>query len=820
MNRNGKRIRTGLLAVVMTAALIVPVLGSYENTHVNTGRQSEDIVKVSLTQLGYTEGTNNLTKFGQWYETVLKSRNESSAGFANGAWCAMYTSWCANQAGIKETTVPYYALCADGVDAFKKKGLWKEPSGYTPKPGDLVFFDWNVNNYADHTGIVMYAEDGILFSIEGNTTANRLDGETSSTNTTVPDFCLIRQRELKDKYILGYATPRYTGTAFASSEYEGIIDLEAGQKKSCRMALDDDVMDPTGSYTFGPYYGMTRGEFADYLCRAFGLTAEISGISAFSDVSATHDYYRPVMTLKKLGLTSGVGNNQYKPDVYISVTETKFMLSAVCRYVGLDIPSYGYVGDPKGKYLRRFEAAELYAEIAENSVALATAEKLTVTNTAGTDTEVPGIALRGDAYIRLSDWNTILAGTDEQDMTASGGSVGTNTRCVVKGSYTVSGRGTQTARQINYQEEAYFNIADLAGAIGLLSAAGSDTHFTLLKSGVTIANNIHTAALHDYSGLLKDEELYTPGSYSVTATVPSGQKTVQVEVRADSVKSFTNAQGEKGYWTGFAVTAPSNAVSVRVSRDGNASGLKQGVITEQADGMDRGLVVLYDLRSASATEPLMIQWLGESGNVVGQTSYQVDLSGALIEGNYVAPFTDVPKTAWYAEAVRYVKNYGIMDGTSATTFGATIRVTRGMVAQMIYAMEGKPKVTYKTVFSDVQESDWYAQAVCWASEKGVVSGYTGGKYGPKDNVTREQLVAILHKYAIYRGGDVSARGDLSRFTDTARISSWATEPVQWAVASGLLSGRDTGALDPKGSAVRSEVAQIFMKFHKKYIAAS
>ena len=129
-----KRIHTLAVTAAVLAMLCSPVLGAYENTHRNTGNQNEDILKVSLTQLGYTEGANNLTKFGQWYATVLDARRESSAGFANGAWCAMYTSWCANQAGIKESTIPYYALVADGVDKFKKMNLYKKASEYTPKP--------------------------------------------------------------------------------------------------------------------------------------------------------------------------------------------------------------------------------------------------------------------------------------------------------------------------------------------------------------------------------------------------------------------------------------------------------------------------------------------------------------------------------------------------------------------------------------------------------------------------------------------------------------------------------------------------------------
>ena len=388
-----------------------------------------------------------------------------------------------------------------------------------------------------------------------------------------------------------------------------------------------------------------------------------------------------------------------------------------------------------------------------------------------------------------------------------------------EGTYEIAGLGTKTARQITYQEEAYFNLADLASALGLQAVGGSDTHFTLLKGNVAVADNVRIAALHDYSAQLKEEQLYAKGSYSVTATVTSDQKKVLVEVRAADVKSHTNIEGNKGYWTGFAILAPEGATQVRFSRSGNTQGLTSGIIAVEADGTSRGLVMTYDLNTSSGKEELLVQWIGENGSILQQTFYTVDLSGAQKEGNYVEPFKDVLKTAWYSEAVRYTKSYGIMDGTSANTFGPGVKFTRAMVAQVVYAMEGKPNVSYAEAFKDVKANDWFAPAICWASQHDVVSGYTNGNYGPNDNVTREQMIAILYKYAAYRGGNVNWRGEIKSFQDVSSISKWAEEPMQWAVGAGLLSGRENGMLDPKGNAVRSEVAQILMQFHKKYISA-
>ena len=813
-----KRLGSAVLSIALILTLSVQALGYYENVHVNTGSQSEDIARVALTQLGYTEGKNNLTKYGEWYETILKLRNLDPTGFKNGAWCAMYTSWCANQAAIKETTVPYYALCADGVEAFKKAKQWHD-SSYTPKPGDIVFFDWNVNNYADHTGIVMYAENGMLYSIEGNTSVNRRDKGTNSSSSTAPDLCMVRQRDLSDKYILGYATPDYSGAAFDSKDYNGIIDLESDQKKVSLMALSDNVMDKTGSYTFGPYYGMTRGEFADFLCRVFQLNADISGTQSFSDVPASHDYYKAIMTLRKLGLTSGSGNNTYTPDVYLTVTEGKFMMQAVCKYVGLTMPDYDYEGDAAGKYLRRFEAAQLYSDIAMKSVSLSSLGQITVTDLARRDYEMPAILLYDDAYVRLSDWNRIMANYASESVHSTTEEASSTSRWVREGNYTVKTMGPRSARMMAYQNEPYFNLSDLADNMNLQAASGSETHFTLMKESVAVASDVRPAILHDYSGTLKDNELYTPGSYSVTATVPAGQSTVSVEIRAEEIQSYTNAAGTKGYWTGMAILAPEGAAAVRYNTTGSAQNLQNGTISDNADGIDRGLIVWFDVTNEPKNAGFFVQWLSANGTVLSQTAYSIDLSHALKETNYVAPFKDVPKTAWYAEAVKYVKSNGMMDGTGADTFGPSVKFSRAMVAQVVYAMEGKPATSATGKFKDISDGQWFAPAVNWCSEHGIVSGYTTGNYGPNDPITREQLVAILYKYAQYRNADTTARGDLSQYTDTATISFWALDSMQWAEGSGLISGRENKTLAPKGTAVRCEVAQILMNFHKKYMVA-
>ncbi len=176
------------------------------------------------------------------------------------------------------------------------------------------------------------------------------------------------------------------------------------------------------------------------------------------------------------------------------------------------------------------------------------------------------------------------------------------------------------------------------------------------------------------------------------------------------------------------------------------------------------------------------------------------------------PFTDVPAGAWYEEAVKYVYEQGIMSGASAATFAPDAKLSRAQVAQVLYNLEGAPAAASSAAFADVAGGAWYAKAVNWAAEQGIVSGYGGGRFGPEDNVTREQLALILFNYAAYKKYGTEARGDLSAFGDQGSVSGWAEEAVKWAVGAGLLSGKTGGLLDPGGTAARSEAAKILMSF--------
>lgn len=173
---------------------------------------------------------------------------------------------------------------------------------------------------------------------------------------------------------------------------------------------------------------------------------------------------------------------------------------------------------------------------------------------------------------------------------------------------------------------------------------------------------------------------------------------------------------------------------------------------------------------------------------------------------------DVDKNAWYHKSVDYMIENGMMNGTSETTFLPDSAVTRGMIVEILYRLEGEPGVKIAAEFSDVADGQYYADAVAWAAGNEIVTGYSKEKFGPDDAITREQLAAILYRYAQYKNIDVTRTADLSGYTDTAQISAYAETAVKWANAEGLITGVTDTMLKPAGTATRAQAAEILMRF--------
>lgn len=176
------------------------------------------------------------------------------------------------------------------------------------------------------------------------------------------------------------------------------------------------------------------------------------------------------------------------------------------------------------------------------------------------------------------------------------------------------------------------------------------------------------------------------------------------------------------------------------------------------------------------------------------------------------PFADVPSGSWYYDDVAYVYDTGLMTGLTATTFGPNLSTTRGMIVTILWRMENEPAAKHGCPFADVRRGSYYEQAIAWASENGIVTGFDASTFAPDRAITREQLAAILFRFAAYRGMDaVTLRENLSSFQDQAAISAYAVSALNWAVGEGLMQG--TGdKLEPTGNATRAQVAAMLRRF--------
>lgn len=176
------------------------------------------------------------------------------------------------------------------------------------------------------------------------------------------------------------------------------------------------------------------------------------------------------------------------------------------------------------------------------------------------------------------------------------------------------------------------------------------------------------------------------------------------------------------------------------------------------------------------------------------------------------PFTDVSKDKWYYNAVVSVYQNKLFNGTSATTFEPELSMDRAMFVQVLYNLAGRPEVSGTMPFHDVNKSDWSYNAILWAAQNGITKGVSKTEFAPTELVTREQAAQLLQGYAKLAGKDVSASADLSKYTDSAKVSSWAQSAVEWAVANNIIQGTSKTTLSPSSNATRAEAAQLMMQF--------
>lgn len=188
---------------------------------------------------------------------------------------------------------------------------------------------------------------------------------------------------------------------------------------------------------------------------------------------------------------------------------------------------------------------------------------------------------------------------------------------------------------------------------------------------------------------------------------------------------------------------------------------------------------------------------------------ETDGDGGNGDEEWENPYADVTANQWFYAAVQYVSENKLMNGVAENAFGPDTHTTRGMLVTILHRMEGEPQAGEHS-FADVAEDKYYADAVAWAAENDIVNGYSDTVFAPEKAMSREEMAVVLYRYAQYKGWDVSAQGDLSRYTDSESVSAWSAEAMTWAVGAKVMNGMD-GRLAPQGDALRSQTATVLMR---------
>lgn len=300
-------------------------------------------------------------------------------------------------------------------------------------------------------------------------------------------------------------------------------------------------------------------------------------------------------------------------------------------------------------------------------------------------------------------------------------------------------------------------------------------------------------------------------------------------------------------WNTLAGTAESAAETVNTTAS-SSSGIVIGgskpnvtvttpengtITTDQGKNPPKGTVVTitvtpdegYETKDVTVVDS-MGKKLTVTKNEDGTYSFTMPGSSVKVSATFISKtqvssgtFSDVTDDKWFAESVKYVVEHGLMVGTSESVFSPDAATTRGMIVTILYRLAGEPEVK-SGPFTDVPAGRWYTNAVSWAEANGIVGGYGDGTFGPEDNITREQMAAILYRYARYMGYDVTGTANLNAFIDLNDLASYAKEATAWANASGLISGITETTLNPKGTATRAQVSMILMRFCENVVPSA
>lgn len=392
---------------------------------------------------------------------------------------------------------------------------------------------------------------------------------------------------------------------------------------------------------------------------------------------------------------------------------------------------------------------------------------------------------------------------------------------------------------ITHKDDVYIATADENGKITFTTNGFSPFTFTLSNPNVVaeVNGNAYKTLKEAANAANNGDEITVVQNKNLDLTFNT-TKSVKVTNKTNDTITVkfngTNKDVAKDATETFSYTKPSSGGSSGGSSSGKTtykvttSAVNNGGVNASPSNAEKGATITITLSPDKGYKLDKLTVTDGSGKTVSTVkksdtvyTFTMPASAVKVGVSYVkatetpseTKFNDVSANDWFASAVDYVTGKGMMNGTADNTFSPKANTTRGMVVTVLYRLENQPS-TSAASFTDVASGAYYANAVAWANANGIVSGYGSGKFGPNDKVTREQLAAILYRYAQYKKYDVSVGEDTNilSYDDAQSISSYAIPAIQWACGAGVVTGKSGSKLDPKGNATRAEVAAMLMRF--------
>lgn len=659
----------------------------------------------------------------------------------------------------------------------------------------------------------------------GNYSQNGASAYLAEANVCLDNTKLTGKNKFPALYVDGNRT--YSGRVLIKGENTAVSgDVKIGQNAGC---VDVNIYD-----------GLFTMDVSEYCA---------DGLTALNNDNATYKYKVDKIPTESAGKIKAEADKtvETKPTVADNIkTEDKSAAAAVASNTTVKLDASDVTEEDKMAALDKLKGTD--AMVNGN---IAEGKNVTVEKKTYLDVKVEKCEIDGktpETYLVSMDITPRYNLTLKVEGKNSGGSTtlkqGEELKNVGKTDVSVT-LPTQFASQKVYithkgksvTEYLTANATD-TGVVNFTVNGFSPITFTLVPDSAVVAEvngNTYTS-LQDAANAAKDgDEIAVVKNDKLDLTFNT-TKSVKVTNKTNdkiTVKfNGTDKEIDKDHTETFSYTKPSSGGSSGGSSSGKTtykvttSAVNNGGVNASPSSAEKGATITITLSPDKGYKLDKLTVTDGSGKTVSTVkksdtvyTFTMPASAVKVGVSYVkatetpskTKFNDVSANDWFASAVDYVTGKGMMNGTADNTFSPKANTTRGMVVTVLYRLENQPS-TSAASFTDVASGAYYANAVAWANANGIVSGYGSGKFGPNDKVTREQLAAILYRYAQYKKYDVSGANSLDGYTDVQSVSSYAVPALQWANAAGVVTGKSGSKLDPKGNATRAEVAAMLMRF--------